>query len=72
MTTETCPHDPAKRKKFGVRHRDGLDFCETCLKVTPESLYAMQNRPTPEGLAREARERGDRFFEIQLEGRGVG
>jgi hypothetical protein len=65
---ETCPHDPKKRKRFGVRHMDdGLDYCETCWKVLPESLEAMQNRPTPAGLAREARERGDRFFEIQLE-----
>ena len=72
MSTQECQHGLVQRNKYGTDMRDGLEICRDCGLPTSESVAAvaasMPRQPStlPE-MARAARERGEVFFEAQLD-----
>jgi len=72
MSSAACTHGEIKRGKLGTEERNGLEICLGCGLPTQESLLQMAAKappPEPAALvqAREARRRGARFVEVQLE-----
>jgi hypothetical protein len=70
---QLCNHGLIELNKYGTEQRNGLTYCLGCGNPTADSWAEARSRATPPqpstplDRARAARQRGDTFFEIQLE-----